>query len=281
MIIAQLSDFHARPHGRPAYGIVDTNAAIREAIDAVLAMEPRPDCVLVTGDLSDCGLAEEYGIVREQLARLPMPVYVVPGNHDRRESFAAELGQDLPYLPKSGFLHYTVEDFPVRLIGLDTVIAGEDGGEICAEREAWLAERLAEGQGRPTLIFMHHPPFAVGVDGMDIMPCRVSPSFVDLIARHPEIERVLCGHYHRPIQLRFAGTIGYVVPGTANQVALDLRAGTENMFVMEPPAIAIHVWKPGTGVVSHLQPIGDYGPRRPFLLDPAYPGKQQAAPADA
>ena len=85
----------------------------------------------------------------------------------------------------------------------------------------------------------------------------------------------------RPIQLRFAGTIGYVVPGTAHQVALDLRDGTENMFVMEPPAIAIHVWKPGTGIVSHLQPIGDYGPRRPFLLDPAYPGKQQAAPADA
>lgn len=91
MIIAQLSDFHARPHGRPAYGIIDTNAAIGHAVDAVLAMQPQPDCVLVTGDLTDCGLAEEYTIVREQLARLPMPVYVVPGNHDRRENFVAAL----------------------------------------------------------------------------------------------------------------------------------------------------------------------------------------------
>ena len=58
MIIAQLSDFHARPHGCPAYGIVDTNAAIEGAVDAVLALDPAPDCVLVTGDLADCGLAE-------------------------------------------------------------------------------------------------------------------------------------------------------------------------------------------------------------------------------
>lgn len=277
MIIAQLSDFHARPHGRPAYGIVDTNAAIESAVDAVLALDPAPDCVLVTGDLADCGLAEEYAIVSAALQRLPMPVYVLPGNHDRRESFAEALGGDYGYLPKTGFLHYTVEGFPVRLIGLDTVIAGEDGGEICAERETWLAERLREGQGRPTLIFMHHPPFAVGVDGMDVIPCRVSRSFAALIADHPEIERVLCGHYHRPIQRRFAGTIGYVAPGTAHQVALDLRPGTENWFIMEPPAFAVHAWRPETGIVSHLQPIGDYGPRRPFVLDPAYPGKPQVA----
>ena len=277
MIIAQLSDFHARPHGCPAYGFVDTNAAIEGAVDAVLALDPAPDCVLVTGDLADCGLAEEYAIVRAALRRIPMPVYVLPGNHDRRESFALALGADYGYLPKTGFLHYTIEDFPVRLIGLDTVIAGEDGGEICAEREAWLTKRLHEGQGRPTLIFMHHPPFAVGVDGMDVIPCRVSASFSALITDHPEIERVLCGHYHRPIQRRFAGTIGYVAPGTAHQVALDLRPGTENWFIMEPPAFAVHAWRLETGVVSHLQVIGDYGPRRPFVLDPAYPGKPQVA----
>ncbi|KRE13102.1 metallophosphatase [Bosea sp. Root483D1] len=279
MIIAQLSDFHARPHGRPAYGIVDTNAAIERAVDAVLALDPAPDCVLVTGDLADCGLAEEYAIVRAALSRLPMPVHVLPGNHDRRESFVEAFGADYRYLPQAGFLHYTVEDFPVRLIGLDTVSAGEDGGEICAEREVWLAERLGEGKGRPTLIFMHHPPFAVGVDGMDVIPCRVSESFAGLIAAHPEIERVLCGHYHRPIQRRFAGTIGYVAPGTAHQVALDLRPGTENWFIMEPPAFAVHAWRPETGVVSHLQPIGNYGPRRPFVLDPAYPGKPQVVHA--
>ena len=279
MIIAQLSDFHARPHGRPAYGVIDTNAAIGHAVDAVLAMQPQPDCVLVTGDLTDCGLAEEYAIVREQLARLPMPVYVVPGNHDRRENFVAALPPQQDYLPESGPLNYVIENFPVRLIGLDTLVPGESGGALSPESEAWLAERLAEGAGRSTLIFMHHPPFRVAVDGMDGILCRVSPSFAGLIARHPEIERIVCGHYHRPIQRRFAGTIGYVAPGTAHQVALDLRRGTENRMVMEPPAFAVHAWDPEAGVVSHLQPIWDYGPIRDFVLDPAYPGKLEATAA--
>ena len=280
MIIAQLSDFHARPHGRPAYGFVDTNAAIGRAVDAVLAMQPRPDCVLVTGDLTDCGLPEEYAIVREQLARLPMPVYVVPGNHDRRENFVAALGRQHGYLPMAGFLNYAIEAFPVRLIGLDTLVPGESGGALSAESEAWLAETLAAGAGRPTLIFMHHPPFRVAVDGMDGILCRVSPGFAGLIARHPEIERIVCGHYHRPIQRRFAGTIGYVAPGTAHQVALDLRPRTENRMIMEPPGFAVHAWDAEAGLVSHLQPIGDYGAPRPFTLDPAYPGQPQTALAD-
>jgi 3',5'-cyclic AMP phosphodiesterase CpdA len=279
MIIAQLSDFHARPHGRPAYGIVDTNAAVIAAVEAVLAMEPQPDCVLVTGDLADCGLPEEYAIVQAALRRLPMPVYVIPGNHDRRDSLVEALGADHPYLPKTGFLHYVIEGGPMRLIGLDTVVAGESGGEICAERELWLADQLLEGQGQPTLIFMHHPPFAVGIDGMDEILCRVSSGFPDLVTAHPEIERILCGHYHRPIQRRFAGTIGYVAPGIAHQVALDLRPGMQNQFVMEPPAFAVHAWAPETGLVSHLQPIGDYGPRRAFVLEADYPG--QALPAAA
>lgn len=279
MIIAQLSDFHARPHGRPAYGVIDTNAAIGRAIDAVLAMPLQPDCVLVTGDLTDCGLAEEYAIVRDELARLPMPVYLVPGNHDRRENFVAALSAQRDYPPGDGPLNYVIEDFPVRLIGLDTLVPGESGGALSPASEAWLAETLADGAGRPTLVFMHHPPFRVAVDGMDGILCRVSPGFAGLIAKHPEIERIVCGHYHRPIQRRFAGTVGYVAPGTAHQVALDLRRGTGNRMVMEPPAFAVHAWDPEAGIVSHLQPIGDYGPIRDFVLDPAYPGKMEATAA--
>jgi 3',5'-cyclic AMP phosphodiesterase CpdA len=273
MIIAQLSDFHARPRGATAYGGVDTNAMMRRAIAAVLALDPLPDCLIVTGDLTDCGLPEEYALVREALADLPMPVYPVPGNHDRREAFAAGMRPLCPLLPESGFQHYTVEDYPVRLIGLDTIIAGKDGGALCREREAWLAARLAEGDGRPTLIFMHHPPFLTGVAGMDIMTCETSPELPALIAAHPEIEAVVCGHYHRPIVRRWAGTLGFVMPGTAHQVALDLRPGTSNSLVMEPPAFALHVWREGLGLVSHTALIGDFGPRRGFDLDPAYPGE--------
>jgi 3',5'-cyclic-AMP phosphodiesterase len=273
MILAHITDPHVRPRGRLAYGVVDTEAALRRAVEAVAALVPRPDCVVVTGDLTDCGLPEEYETVRDCLAALTMPVFVTPGNHDRRENLAAVLRGSHPYLPAAGFQHYVIEDFSVRLIALDTVVPGEGGGALCAEREAWLAERLSEGGGRPTLLLMHHPPFLTGVSGMDELICRTSPSFPALIRRHPEIERILCGHYHRPIQVRFAGTIGFVAPGTAHQVALDLRPGEPNRFVLEPPGLALHVWTPETGVVSHVQPIGDFGLPMDVTLDADYPGQ--------
>lgn len=274
MIIAQLSDFHARAPGTSAYGGLDTNALMRRAVAAVTALDPLPDCALVTGDLADCGLPEEYEEVEAALAGLPMPCFVVPGNHDRREVMRAVMAPRHGYLEQDpDFLSYAIDELPVRLIGLDTVMAGEHGGEICARREAWLAARLAEGQGRPTLLFMHHPPFSVGVPGMDPMMCRSAPSLAALIRSHPEIERVVVGHYHRPILRRWAGTIGSVAPGTAHQVALDLREGAPNRLIHEPPGFALHVYAPETGLVSHIVPIGDFGPVMDFALPPEYPGQ--------
>ena len=112
MILAQITDPHVRPRGRLAYGVIDTEAALRRAVEAVAALVPQPDCVVVTGDLTDCGLAEEYEIVRDCLAALSMPVFVIPGNHDRRENLAAVLRARHPYLPAAGFQHYVRRRLP-------------------------------------------------------------------------------------------------------------------------------------------------------------------------
>jgi len=274
MIIAQITDFHARPPGVTAYGGIDTNGMLWQAVATIAKLDPRPDCVLATGDLTDCGLPDEYEIVAEALAALPMPSFMIPGNHDRRDVMRACLGARHPYLRQDAhYLHYVLDDFPVRLIGLDTVVPGQHGGEMCAEREAWLERTLAKEPVKPTLVFMHHPPFATGVSAMDPMMCRTSPTFASLIARHPEIERIVTGHYHRPIVVRWAGTLGFVAPSTAHQVALDMREGEPTRLVMEPPGIALHVYRASTGIVSHVVPIGDFGPIRDFELAAEYPGR--------
>src|SRR5690242_9945689 len=122
MIIVQLSDLHVRPPGVEAYGRVPTNDMLREAVQHVNAMRPRADVVLATGDLVHAGDLEEYAMLRELLAELETPVYLVLGNHDDRASFRKVFG-DSDYLPATGeFQHFAVEDHPVRLIGLDTVI---------------------------------------------------------------------------------------------------------------------------------------------------------------
>ena len=280
MIIAQITDLHARPPGVRAYAGLDTNAMMRGAVAAIGRLDPAPDCVIATGDLTDCGLPDEYGEVADALAQLPMPAFLIPGNHDRRDVMRACLGERHRYLlQEPDFLHYVVDDFPVRLIALDTVVAGETSGEICAAREAWLARTLARGDGRPTLIFMHHPPFRTGLPAMDTMLCRTSASFAPLIARHPEVERVVAGHCHRPIVVRFAGTVGFVAPSTAHQVVLDFRSDDDNRFVHEPPGFALHAYEPGVGIVSHVAVVGDYGPIHAFKPPPEYPGRREPAAA--
>jgi 3',5'-cyclic AMP phosphodiesterase CpdA len=274
MIIAQITDFHVRPPGVLAYVGIDTNAMLRRAVEAIAALDPQPDCVIATGDLADCGLPEEYAEIDAALSRLSMPVFVIPGNHDRRETLRSCMRGRHRYLEQDpDFLHYVIDTFPVRLIALDTVVAGEPAGEICAARESWFERTLAAGGGRPTLVFMHHPPFRTGVEAMDPMLCRTRPSFAGIVAAHPEIERIATGHYHRPIVVRWAGTIGFVAPSTAHQVALDLRPGEPTRLVLEPPGIALHVYRPDTGIVSHVLPIGDFGPIHDFELAPEYPGQ--------
>jgi 3',5'-cyclic AMP phosphodiesterase CpdA len=280
-LIAQITDMHIRPSGKKAYGVVDTEAMLRAAVRTIAAQPRQPDMVIATGDLTDCGLPEEYELLRDCLRPLGMPVYLIPGNHDRRETMRQAFGGD-GYLPSSGeHLHYTIEDHAVRVIALDTVVPGKGHGEMDAARLAWLKARLDEQPDRPTAIFMHHPPFPTGLGHMDSINCRNAPAMADLLRQRQNIERVACGHHHRSIQIRWAGTIGSVSPSVAHQVVLDLLPHEDATFAMEPPGYHLHLWQPGAGLITHTAFVGKFSGPHPFLLDPDYPayGDKESAPA--
>ena len=264
MLIAQISDSHVTAPGEvwgPGgnAGMVDTLAHLAACVAALRALRPAPDIVVATGDLVSAGGAAEYEAVRDVLAPLAMPVYLIPGNHDDR-ALMRRVFADHDYLPRGGgFLHYAVEDYPVRLIALDTLIPGEPGGRLCSERLAWLAERLREAPDRPTVIVMHHPPFETGIVHMDGMNCEGGEALGALVACHPQVERVLCGHVHRPVQMRWNGTIVSIAPSIAFQVALDLDPEAPACWIKEPPAFQLHLWRDGLGLVSHTAYVGDFG----------------------
>src|SRR5262245_35450898 len=258
MIIAQISDLHIRATGQFAYRRVDTAAHLERCVEQLVRMSPRPDLVLATGDLVDLGLPEEYRHLRALLAKLPMPVYLIPGNHDRREPMLAEFA-DHAYLPRLGaFLHYVIEDQPLRLIGLDTLVVGQGGGRMCEERLAWLAARLEEARTRPTMIFMHHAPFHTGIEHMDRLGLEGAQAMGAIIERHPQVERIVCGHLHRPIAMRWHGTLVMTSPSTAHQVVLDLREHAPLAFSMEPPAFLLHVWDKPAGLLTHTSYVGEF-----------------------
>jgi 3',5'-cyclic AMP phosphodiesterase CpdA len=262
MLIAQISDLHIMPPGQLMSGRVDTAPFLERAVAHILTLDPRPDLVLITGDLVDAGKAEEYARLRTILAPLPLPIYVIPGNHDAREPLRAAFPEQQTLLDGT-FVQYVVEDYSLRLIALDTLVPGKAHGELCDERLDWLERRLAES-GRPAILFMHHPPFDCGIEEFDTASLMQGRErLAEILRRNPQVERVLCGHVHRPIQARFGGTIASVGPSTAHQATLDLRPGVEISFTMDPPAIALHQWRKGA-LVTHLSYVGKFDGPYPF-----------------
>jgi Icc protein len=257
MLIAQITDTHIKPEGVLAYRRVDTAGFLARAVDHLLHLDPRPDVILATGDLVDGGTAEEYQRLRWLLAPLPMPVYLIPGNHDDREAMRREFA-DHTYMPRDGFIQYVVDDGPVRLIALDTLLPGSGGGIVDSERVSWLDARLGEARSKPTLIFMHHPPFKTGIAYMDSIGLQGADALAEVVRRHAQVERVVCGHLHRSIQSRWAGTVASTAPSTAHQVALDVREDADLGFTLEPPGYALQLWRPDVGLVSHVATVGDF-----------------------
>ncbi|OQX15201.1 MAG: phosphodiesterase [Desulfobulbaceae bacterium A2] len=265
MLFAQLSDTHIKAQRRLACRRVDSSTMLEACIRTLNRLKPAPDLVVITGDLTEFGAAEEYAALRDILAALKAPLLVVPGNHDEREAMRAAFA-DAAYLPATGFLHFVIDEYPLRLIGLDTLQPNQAGGRLCSVRLAWLEKTLARRAEAPTVIAMHHPPFNCGIEHMDKIALADSFAFADIISRHPQIELVLCGHLHRTVRASVGGLPVLACPSPAHQVELDLNHGAPSLFRMEPPGFMLHRWHDGT-LVSHLAVIGDFAGPFPFFDD--------------
>jgi len=273
MLIAQLTDLHVRPHGVLAYGVVETNRYVEAAFKAVSALQPAPDAVILSGDLVDGGMAEEYDILSELIRRhLAMPVYAIPGNHDHRETMKARLGHLPGVAEDPDFVQYAIEDLPVRLVMLDSIVPRESHGELCPARLDFLGRTLRAAPEKPTLVVLHHPPIRCGIEHMDEINLLNADDLAAVIAKHPQVERVLCGHHHRPITARFGGTLMQVAPSVAHQVTFDLVPGSPGTFSMEPPAFLLHRFEPEGGLVSHQVYVEAYPGPYPFETVPAETG---------
>jgi Icc protein len=190
-------------------------------------------------------------------------VWLLPGNHDDRAALR-EAFPGRPEIGGPGPVQFVIEG-PVRVVALDSSRAGEAGGRLDADQLGWLDATLHEAPATPTVVALHHPPFATGIAHMDAMALDAgdADALGAIIDRHPHVERVQCGHLHRSILRRWHGTIAATAPSVAHAVALDLRDDAVAAWNLEPPAILLHWWTPSTGLVTHQQAIGDY-PATPY-----------------
>ena len=228
MRIIQISDSHIAH---------DIPQRLRDLDDCVAAVNAEsPDLIIHTGDITHNGLAIEYTAARRSLDKLNTSYCVLPGNKDIR-SVLADTFHDHTYLAETGltqtdhdksttaagFIQYTLEQYPVRLIMIDTVRESTSKGELCEQRLAHLEEMLEQDTSKPVIVFMHHSPFIVEEipDPYQFHNWQDVEAFEKVLSRYGNIECIYCGHVHRNVE----GTIGGLPVHVLSCIATDLRKG--------------------------------------------------------
>jgi len=268
MLIVQISDTHLAGWNKKAYGVAPVADNLRQCIEHINTLNPKPDVVLVTGDIGNSGTAEEYDQAKYLLDKLNTPYFVITGNHDNRETILSTFETE-HCSGQNGFVHYVVDDFELRLIAMDSAIAGQAGGEICETRADWLESQLNKEPDKPTLLFMHHPPLKLGVVETDVDGFVGAKRLGEIVQRHSNIERILCGHIHLPAFVHWHGTIVSTAPSTGMSLVLDLTKKNESLFTLETPAYQLHHWTPDKDLVTHT--VTAKAKDEVFSFDDIYP----------
>lgn len=181
------------------------------AIDWLKAF--RPDALVLTGDLVDDGWEQGYRRIAESLHALDFPTYLLPGN------------------------------------GVDVTVAGQSHGDI-QPHLSWLKSTLAD-VATPFLLFMHQPPFGIGIDVLDQVGCRNDDALLEFLnaGRSPPLG-ILCGHVHRPVSSR-VGLIALQTCGSLcppNPLLLGDRA---DLAVLDASSFLLHEVRSGR-LLSHV-----------------------------
>ncbi len=249
MKILQFTDLHFVPPGVRLLDL-DPRAQLEACIADINAQHGDAVCCLITGDLADRGHPDAYAALRDCLSALQVPYHLLIGNHDSRENFRSAF----PETPcdAKGFVQSVVRSDAGDLFLLDTHEPGSGAGSYCAQRCAWLREKLAAAGGRPVYLFMHHPPFDIGIPSLDAIRLIDAEGLEAVLAEATDLRHLFFGHVHRPVSGSWCGIPFSALRSTAHQVPLDFNTARPVPYSHEPPAYAvIHLMENQTTVHLH------------------------------
>ena len=247
-VLVQLSDVHIG--SRLGRRRADAYDELRRAVAAVAALDLAVDLVVVTGDLAEHGRAAEYAQLVAALDELPCPYVLAAGNHDDPSSVRALMADRLPLAPGLASVTYAADVGPLRLLVLDSCVPGRDHGRVGPEQCAWLDAEL-RAYVRPTVVVVHHPPVAIGHALLDTMFLADADALGAVIERHAHVERIICGHVHRAVAVRWRGTVVTTAPSGIRQFGPAFRPDAPFVLSDEAPGMAVHVWVAGA-LVTHV-----------------------------
>ena len=248
MIIAQISDLHIKRRGHVLNHMPHVAGPLRKTLTTINGLARRPDCIIATGDLTETGHRDEYRKLRFLLSITDIPVYLLPGNHDNRDAMRSAF-PDHAYLGDTGPVQYVIEGALLRVIALDSSEPFHRGGYLDAARLAFLEEQLRRAPRTPTIVALHHPPFATGVPAFDSQYFYGRDELAGIIRAHKQVQRVASGHVHQVFRKPWNGALGVSAPSTAP--TLVLRPDGRGIF-LEPGGFLLHYFDWNAGIASEL-----------------------------
>ncbi|MEP6797372.1 MAG: metallophosphoesterase [Lapillicoccus sp.] len=249
LTIAHISDLHigASPQAE---------ARVRAVITHLAAMTPRPDVLVVSGDVADHGLEGEYAVAHDLLALWTGPLVLCPGNHDVREAFASGL-LGRPGTGTTGPLDTETDIGRVCFLALDSLVPapmGEriDHGELSPESLVWLDDRLAASI-RPTVVVIHHPPAGLGLPLLEPISLRNADVYAEVIARHGHVLATIVGHAHTACAATLGGRPLLIGGGVYSTLAMAGELGPD-VLIDTAPVVAFH-YVEDDSIVTHWRAL--------------------------
>ena len=250
MIIAQISDTHL------ALDTPDADQRIRDfalTVADINALDPAPDVIVHTGDIAHNGRQDEYAQAVATLAKARSRVYVLGGNRDNRANLRAAFSACGYLAPDSDFIDYAIDDYPVRLIALDTLSSGSNKGDFCLERVRRLIDLIDTETTKPIAVFTHHPPFdvLVGPERLHFETAETVSRLRQALQHSGRVVAVFSGHVHRAA----AGYVGSIPATVVQCIATTLRKGEYPPHMKIRPVYQVHRFDPVWGFASETRII--------------------------
>ena len=197
--LIQLSDLHLVSPGKLTSKVLDTNAILEETINEILSKKDyfgQIDGLVVTGDISDDGSMESYLSAYQKLSKLNVPILVIPGNHDLRDPMRKVFHENVQFSKNSSQFDWVFKFDETLIIGLDTLVEGENFGFLEEKSLDFLSHQLSNNSGSDLVLLIHHPPIKTGIYFMDQIGLTNTSDLSECLKATDRPIKILCGHVH-------------------------------------------------------------------------------------
>ena len=238
-LLVQLTDTHIVPPGELLYGNTDSAAHLAECVRQINAMRPRPDVVMITGDLVDHPDKACYQNFIALMSALEIPAYVIPGNHDDPQVMMGAFADTSHFPVSDDTFQYAIEDLPYRILALNSHCNGTELPAFGQNRLSWLQHQLSRSD-KPVLIALHHPPMTTGIELIDMGGSEWFQGLKSVLAEHSQVKLLICGHCHTDLCGRIGHVAVYMAPATSHLLIASRGLTIAPSTVIDAAAPVLH-----------------------------------------